>query len=352
MQSRFMARVACVAYIACFACSAKPALAAKDDGLEGGFLSWGAGARALALGKAFTAVADDASAAYWNPAGLTQLDRGEATALHAIMWEGATYDFVSVAFPSLTDGSFGMTVTMLGVGGVERRDAENNLLSGSFGSTKIAAGLSYGREINSWLAVGVTAKYLARWLDTVQTGFITGDVSVLSRLTKELSLGATVKQLGAVKFGDTDDTLPLQWRAGAAYKLLDGLLLVSAEMEQSGRWHVGTELVPTQLLQLRLGADTLESSAGVGLAFPDLKIDYNAGIHQELGLSHRFALTVQWGDGVGTVRIQRAQQRYQDALKAMAEGRAPEALNAANDVLTLDPRHGAAQLLRSRLESK
>ena len=43
--------------------------------LHGSDLGLGVGARAMAMGGAFSAVADDANAVYWNPAGLTQLDR-------------------------------------------------------------------------------------------------------------------------------------------------------------------------------------------------------------------------------------------------------------------------------------
>ena len=47
------------------------------------FLRMGVGARALGMGGAFTAVADDATASYWNPAGLTKIENIEATFMYA-----------------------------------------------------------------------------------------------------------------------------------------------------------------------------------------------------------------------------------------------------------------------------
>src|SRR5262245_37779768 len=46
-------------------------------GEPGGFMQWGAGARSLGMGRAFLAVSDDASATYWNPAAMVQIDHKE-----------------------------------------------------------------------------------------------------------------------------------------------------------------------------------------------------------------------------------------------------------------------------------
>ena len=48
---------------------------AADAGAPGSFLNFGTGARSQAMGSAFTALCDDASAIYWNPAGLSRLPR-------------------------------------------------------------------------------------------------------------------------------------------------------------------------------------------------------------------------------------------------------------------------------------
>src|SRR5438132_5016171 len=56
-----------------------PLQAVATGGQPGEFLSFGAGARSLAMGSAFVGVADDASATYWNPAGLSQITRKEIT---------------------------------------------------------------------------------------------------------------------------------------------------------------------------------------------------------------------------------------------------------------------------------
>ncbi|MDI6809607.1 MAG: hypothetical protein QME66_11595 [Candidatus Eisenbacteria bacterium] len=74
----------------------------------------GAGARALGMGGAFIAVSDDATAASWNPAGLAQLKKGEASGsgkfvkesweeddpdIEPIVQNHATLNFASIAYP-------------------------------------------------------------------------------------------------------------------------------------------------------------------------------------------------------------------------------------------------------------
>ncbi|HEX3135666.1 MAG TPA: hypothetical protein VHX44_19040, partial [Planctomycetota bacterium] len=58
---------------------------------DGSPIPIGAGARALGMGGAFTAVADDATANTWNPAGMTQLERPEASISGAYNWRQARF---------------------------------------------------------------------------------------------------------------------------------------------------------------------------------------------------------------------------------------------------------------------
>ena len=60
--------------------------AAGDYGTPGEFLNWGAGARAMGLGKAFTGLADDPSAIYYNPAGLALQNPLQITLQHVILF--------------------------------------------------------------------------------------------------------------------------------------------------------------------------------------------------------------------------------------------------------------------------
>ncbi len=135
-------------------------------GEPGEFMSWGAGARSLGMANAYTGVADDVYATYWNPAALGALQNNEIGAFHAGLWEDTIYDFLAYVHPILDKGTFGISVIRLYSGGADKRD-DNNVSLGTFANQQMALGASYGTNIYSnkvfW---GVTGKYISMSLDT------------------------------------------------------------------------------------------------------------------------------------------------------------------------------------------
>jgi len=82
------------------------------------FLNIGAGARGLAMGSALSASVGDATAGYWNPAGLTNVtNHPQVVAMYASYFSGiAKYDYAAVAIPTQNGkGTLGFTVLHFGV---------------------------------------------------------------------------------------------------------------------------------------------------------------------------------------------------------------------------------------------
>lgn len=87
--------------LAALLCSAGDLTAQGSAGQAGEFLRFGVGAKALGLGRAFTSVADDASAPYWNPAGLSALSRsgGSFMFMYLPLREGASFNYLAGGIP-------------------------------------------------------------------------------------------------------------------------------------------------------------------------------------------------------------------------------------------------------------
>jgi len=135
------------------------------------FLSIGVGARAMGMSNAFVSVADDATAGYWNPAGLLQLNSDAQIALmHTEYFAGiASYDYGSIAFKADENSALGFSYIRFGVDDIpntsELIDSEGNINYDrirSFSASDNAFILSYARRLNENFKLGVNAKVIRR----------------------------------------------------------------------------------------------------------------------------------------------------------------------------------------------
>lgn len=139
----------------------------------GEFLQIGVGARAMALGGAFVAAADDATALYWNPAGLAHLAQGEALAAHSEWLADINFDYLGVGLPMGGLGTVGLSVTMLSVPEMLVRTEDRQEGTGeTFDAADLAVGLSVGRAVTDRFSVGLTAKFIQQRIwHAAATGF-------------------------------------------------------------------------------------------------------------------------------------------------------------------------------------
>jgi hypothetical protein len=136
------------------------------------FLAIGTGARAKAMGNSFVAIADDATAGYWNPAGLLRIKSNlQFSLMHAEYFAGiAKYDFGAVAFPIDTMSTIGFTYIRFAVDDIPNTtqliDAEGNINYDritSFSTADNAFVFSYARKLKiPGLHVGANVKVVRR----------------------------------------------------------------------------------------------------------------------------------------------------------------------------------------------
>jgi len=309
-------------------------------GMPGAFMSWGAGARSLGMGKAFVALADDASATYWNPAGLAKLTRNELTALHSILWGGTVYDFISYVHPTEWGGTFGFSGTRLFLGGFEGRD-ESNRLTHSFEDIQSAYGASYGQKILETLSIGANLKKMSHTLDDHTSGSYIIDVGALYSPLEHLNMGLNLQNLLALTYGTSDD-LPIVARLGINYKLLRDKLSMGMDLQSTIGWesgvpiHVGAEYWAMSYLALRMGMDPQEFNLGFGLRYEDYGLDYAYATH-DLGGSHRISATVSFGTSVKSIKQKSAREFEVEGDAAYKAGMYNEAVGNYEKAYSLNP---------------
>lgn len=126
------------------------------------FLSIGIGPRANAMGGAFSSVSDDASAIYWNPAGIAYLDQFQGLFTHSNLFADISLNYFGLVIPGGDIGNLGVSVTALNYG--ELSVTTENQPEGTgetFTPTSYAFGLSYAKFITEDFIVGATAKLVA-----------------------------------------------------------------------------------------------------------------------------------------------------------------------------------------------
>lgn len=312
-----------------------------DGGRPGEIFNFGAGARPLAMGSAYTAVARDATAVYYNPAGLGLLPDRHMSLMHANLFEGAVYDFLGYAqnFKKIP-GGWGLQILRLSIGDILGRDEFNNETSVfSYSETAFSLGAGVRGLFSPMLSIGTSVKVLNRSLASSSDRLFGLDIGLQygPLLNGRVSLGMNIQNVAGFKMGDTDDRLPLNARLGASIDVIPGFALVT-DFSDSGEFRIGTEysMGPGAL---RVGYDRQTLSFGGGMRIMrSYHLDVALLKHSELGMSQRISLGYRFG---GAGKASRPELFAKDFLaraqKSMEERFYVSALNHVNRAMGLAP---------------
>ena len=378
-------RAALLASALSLALAAHTAHAADDAGTQSVFSS-GAGARALALGGAFSALADDASASLWNPAGLGRVDHGQLQFSQAQYALEFNETFAAAVFPDWRWGAVALTMRHFGTGGIESRDGRNSLIADDLTSSESEIGFAYGRALGAAWSVGAATKVRRQELAGRSGTGVGADLGlhfrpgvalgVESGWTRGVQLGLALRNViePALRLDQESVADPSSARLGVAVEppLGDRVdLTVTFDVEKARgvgpRAHAGLELRPHALLALRAGLDHGTLTAGTGFRFRDAEIAY-AFEDQPLGAAHRAGLTWRFGTPVPEARERAAraeeerfearlaeterrrdEQRIEALLARADEARLKQDFDQAASLIAtarvIDPNHAAARTL-------
>ncbi|MCX5784961.1 MAG: PorV/PorQ family protein [Elusimicrobia bacterium] len=278
-----------------------------SGGLPGYYLDEGGGARPLAMGGAFTAVADDASAIYWNAAGLGRLKRKEFQLTHIQLFDSTRYDFASYAHP-FSKLVLGLAAGQLYSGGIAKTDQLNNPV-GTFADQYNTVYAGAGMELlPDTVYFGFAAKRVSRAMDGFNGTGYGLDAGLLAKLPEDeypfgFSAGINVQNLVAPKIQREvlTDEFPLNAKAGVAFVFFDHSLTLAGDVEKKTggiyQPHAGVEYSLSHSVAFRAGYDKPNPTFGFGMKFGDCNLDYAllSNPEKELGLSHRFSVGFKFG---------------------------------------------------------
>jgi tetratricopeptide (TPR) repeat protein len=274
----------------------------------------GAGARAMGMGGAFTAVGDDVSSVFYNPAGLGFLEYRELTVFHTSLFENTSYMFGSFAYPILDFGTVGVSGMRLGTDNIVFRDRLGQLSENDYSNGQYW--VSYGLKIFNSVAIGANLKFLSQSLGTYSASTGSFDIGILTHYKNLIFIGINVQDIysGNMKLGSTGDDIPYNIKGGLAIKhdFQNIGMILAADLDKTeknkGRFHFGAELNLKKNVFARIGYDRTEIAVGGGLRYRLLAFDYAYKAHSDLGGTHRLSVSFFFGPTLSKQREKREER--------------------------------------------
>lgn len=304
------------------------------------FLKIGVDARGTAMAGAFSAVVDDASALYWNPASAAKIKSNEILVSDVEWIADIRSNFVSYVKPMGLMGNMGFGLTLLTMGEMDVTDVYHPDGTGeTFGANSIAATFNYSRNFTDKFAFGMNIKWVQENIWSMSANGLAFDFGTLYKPTfvENLKLAFVMLNFGpemVFKGGQLETEykeddwygkdqpaqiatspypLPMNFKIGIAYDVYKTktdlfTLAIDASHPNDSREivRVGMEYIWNHMLALRAGykydPDLFEDklnghegfSFGFGAKLPvanqAFKIDYAGEDLGRLSLIHRISV--------------------------------------------------------------
>ncbi|MBN1999722.1 PorV/PorQ family protein [candidate division KSB1 bacterium] len=292
-----------------FICIFLICIAFVSNGLSAGktgfaVLKIGAGARATAMGEAFTALSDDAAGVFWNPAGSIWMESRQVHITYNKWIQGVQNNIASLVFP-LRKSAIGIGLVLNNVSDIERRTHATEEPLGTFSSHDFSLSLNYARFILPNFSLGFNLKYLNEKIYVESASGIALDMGCKYQLPVDnLFVAAAVQNLGSTNDLKSEQIdLPALLRAGVVYSiplpLGDGLFHLAGDVvmifNEESHVNMGLEILPFSVLAIRAGFlsgyEEKSLSTGFGINIGDFCLDYAyVPFERNLGNAHRFSL--------------------------------------------------------------
>jgi hypothetical protein len=260
------------------------------------------GPRPRAMGSSFVSVADDANAVYWNPAGMTQLDRFEITGCRTMLYavDELSNDYLSAAYNWGAYGAFGVSWMRLDLEDIYNENTINFAYSRKM---PVIEGLSAGASLKLFM---LAAPGYEQYNDPAYGGRViepSFDFGLHYRPKRAWAIGAVVYNVNEPKLQLLDtttrpDPVYRDYAIGASY-IFRRLLLVTFDLRtRYGEFsntigRIGSEIWFFEAVALRGGFEQERMTAGLGLRGEHWQFDMMLETHYELGNTYQFSATIR-----------------------------------------------------------
>ena len=283
----------------------------------GEFLGLGAGARSVALGSAYVALADDATAGYWNAAGLSALSSRQVHLTHAEHFSGLIQrDFVAVARPGRLLHGMALSLVRMGIDDIHFTELPDPLqppstdnrplIASTEQSADYALYLSGSRRLGARLSLGLSAKAIYRQVASINAYGFGLDLGVRYQLSHQIALAANVRDATTTPIvwnTDSTDRIQPSLLLGVAYAIpiAEGQTTALLATRSGGDASTATDDIPLnagleyrhRYIALRAGLEEGRQSFGLGLT-PHRNLDLDFAYLQHDALEATYQLSASF----------------------------------------------------------
>ncbi len=292
----------------------------------GEFLYLGAGSRILAMGSAGTAVANDVTATYWNPAGLMEAEGLQVEFMHSKQFISSVQNnYLAVSMPINDQQALGLSLFYLTVNGIKDsrlafNEADQKVDYSQiriFNTGDYVAVLSYASSYKNRINYGINLKTIFRNYHSAKAFGLGVDFG-LKYFWKNLTAGLFLRDVTSTVLAwdtGTRELITPSVRFGLSYVLRIHSLnlqiqpaadfnILLENRQYASQFHLGplsldtfwgAEIKYGQWIALRAGLDDLNRfNTGIGIQIPKMSFDYSFTAYQsELGDIHRISVHIQ-----------------------------------------------------------
>jgi len=277
-----------------------PALLSATTGAA--FLKIPVGPRVCGTGEAAVAYIDDASALFYNPAGLANVRTFDLLLAHNQWFLGMNHEYVAGAFGSDELGIFGLAFDYWGSGALQGVNIRGETIPDyMISAADWSLNFGYGKNVSDF-SFGLGLKFIHQQHESLSTSAWAFDVGAMYKTPLPgLKAGLSVANIGTkATLYQESYSLPWQVRLGWRYDI--GIVGVTqdfilSETEKPGI-AAGAECRPVQVFALRLGYRTGSDydgfsglRAGLGISWQGIGVDYAFSPYGKLGASHRVSIS-------------------------------------------------------------
>ena len=283
----------------------------------GEFLGLGAGARSAALGSAYVALADDATAGYWNAAGLSALSSRQVHLTHSEHFSGLIQrDFVAIARPGRLLHGMALSLVRMGIDDIHFTELPDPLqppstdnrplIASTEQSADYALYLSGSRRLGARLSLGLSAKAIYRQVASINAYGFGLDLGVRYQLSHQIALAANVRDATTTPIvwnTDSTDRIQPSLLLGVAYAIpiAEGQTTALLATRSGGDASTATDDVPLnagleyrhRYIALRAGLEEGRQSFGLGLT-PHRSLDLDLAYLQHDALEATYQLSASF----------------------------------------------------------